>query len=361
MKKVLVAMAVLAGVMWACEACLAQTVVTGYVPGVTAEGVTYYLPRTQLVVTIRATRVTRTPGDLKDYARRYLRLDDVPQETTTEWMLDDVWITPVGVPDVEKVYSILLDKKTVAPLVDLTPDGIILSINTRGEVDEAEKVEIVNETADDKLNSRDYMTEEILYAGNRSKMAELCSEEIYDLRESRNLLVKGQADYMPTDGEQLKLMLEQLETQEKALLQLFEGTTETEVKTFQIEYDPVEAVEKEVLFRFSRQFGVVDKDDLSGEPVYIDVENLETVPQRVETVEKKESKDEQNAVRYNVPGSVYVDIYDATGSYASLTTPMGQFGQVEVLSNALFNKRNTTCVTFYSTTGGLKKLTDSGE
>ena len=341
--------------------CLAQTAVTPYVPGVTAEGVTYYLPRTELVITIQASRTTKTPGDFKDYAARYLRLSDVTQEQTTEWTLDGVWATPIGVPDEDKIYSIVLDKKTSAPLVSLTQDGIILSINTEAEADQTSFPELLNETHNNRLNSRDYMTEEILYAGNRSKMAELCCEEIYDLRENRNLLIKGQADYMPSDGEQLRLMLQQLETQEQALLQLFSGWTESETRTIQLVYSPNNQTEKDVLFRFSKEYGIVDKDDLSGDPIYIDIEDLQTVPTRVEDTTAKKPKDEQNAVRYNVPSSVAVEIYDANQSYASLTTPMGQFGHVEVLSNNLFNKHYTTRVTFYQATGGIKKLADTAQ
>lgn len=52
------------------------------------------------------------------------------------------------------------------------------------------------------------------------KMAELAANEIYDIRENRSLLAKGQADFMPKDGTQLKMMMEQLDKQEAGLLML---------------------------------------------------------------------------------------------------------------------------------------------
>ena len=64
------------------------------------------------------------------------------------------------------------------------------------------------------------MNEDILSAGSSAKMAELCALEIYDIRDSKSLLNKGQADFMPKDGEQLRIMLANLETQENALMQL---------------------------------------------------------------------------------------------------------------------------------------------
>ena len=36
---------------------------------------------------------------------------------------------------------------------------------------------------------------------------------------------------------------------------------------------------------------------------------------------------------------------------------MGQFGNTEILSNALFDKKTTTQVLFYQNNGGIEKLT----
>ena len=70
------------------------------------------------------------------------------------------------------------------------------------------------------------MNEETLAAGSTAKMAELIAQDIYEIRESRNLLVRGQADNMPKDGEQLRLMLNQLDKQDQAMTSLFIGITE---------------------------------------------------------------------------------------------------------------------------------------
>ena len=52
----------------------------------------------------------------------------------------------------------------------------------------------------------------------------LIAKEIYNIRESKNALVRGQADNMPKDGEQLKIMLANLEEQEAAMTEMFSGT-----------------------------------------------------------------------------------------------------------------------------------------
>ncbi len=137
------------------------------------------------------------------------------------------------------------------------------------------------------LNPRDYMTQEILTASSISKQAELTAAEIYDIRESRSALAKGEADNMPKDGEQLKLMIDNLNTQERALLQLFKGTETTETRSFDFVYIPTEDKE-EVLFRFSKKLGAVNADNLAGEPIYISIKDKHTVPTPAVTDKKKE-------------------------------------------------------------------------
>ena len=58
-------------------------------------------------------------------------------------------------------------------------------------------------------------------ASSRAKMAELVAKEIYNIRESKNALLRGEADNMPQDGAQLKIMLDNLNLQERAMTEMF--------------------------------------------------------------------------------------------------------------------------------------------
>ena len=274
MKRIMIGACLLAGI----AAGHAQTTVLPYTPGITQEGVTYYLPQTMLSITVTATCTTATPGDLNAYAGRYLKLNDVIREKQVSWVIDDVSITPFGVPDTSKVYSIPLKKATTAPLVSLSKNGLLLAVNSQVEEEPNPKDPNLNKEEKSLLNPRDFMTQEILMAGSAAKMAELTASEIYDIRDSRSQLSKGQADNMPKDGEQLKLMIQQLNTQEEALLQLFKGKTEKVTRSFTMNFLPTKNVKKQILFRFSTELGVVDEENLAGEPIYIDVVNQKTVP-----------------------------------------------------------------------------------
>lgn len=345
----------------------AQTEVSNFIPGVTQEGVNYFLPQTALRITIVTEKTVTNPGDLNKYAFRYLRLNDVPTASTTEWKIKSISVEPYGVPDPEKAYNVKVKAKTSAPLVSLTHDGILLSINN--EAKEATLPPLPqNIPAPAPLNPKKYMNQEMLSAGSTAKLAELCAQEIYDIRESRNALIKGEADNTPKDGEQLKLMLEQLDIQDRALTQLFGGSTETSTEIFSLNYLPTQETEKTILFRFSQFSGVVGADDLSGHPVYISIKNTETLPKPQETQSSADNKlksvfasstkktKTEKGIYYNVPARETIRIFDVNQILLETTCAMGQFGYTEVLSDALFDKKLTTKVTFHQETGAVKKL-----
>ncbi len=339
-------------------AAKAQTAVYKYNPGVTTNGVVYYLPKTVLKFAITATRTTQIPGDFHNYAKRFLRLDSVVTSSSTQWRIDDVKMAAVSAPDTSKAHVVLLKKGTSAPLCSLSGDGILLSINAQAKKYEEPSLEMPDKHTTTRTNSRDYLGEEILSAGSELKMAELTAAEIYGIRESRSELTKGEADYMPADGEQLKLMLAKLDEQENALMQLFKGYTETETKTWIVYFTPEDGEGREVIARFSDRQGLVEKDNLAGDPIYVDVKNQKTVLQgRTELPDKKMIN---RVVYYNVPSQATVELsFRHTGLFRQ-TLPIAQFGHEEFLSEDLFNKRASCQIWFSPLTGNIEKVEDTG-
>ncbi len=335
----------------------AQTEVGLFIPGTTIDGVNYFLPQTALRITVVAEKTVTVPGELNKYAFRYLRLKDVPTEQSTSWRIKSVTAEPYGIPDARKAYNVKLKAKTVAPLVSLTHEGILLAINTTAEEHTLPALP-QGTPAQLPLNPKLYLNQEMLTAGSTTKLAELCAQEIYDIRESRNALVRGEADNTPKDGEQLRLMLSQLDTQAEALQQLFGGYTTTCTEVFSFNYVPTQETERDLLFRFSQITGVVDRDDLSGQPVYISIKGTGNIPQPVPSIEadKKKAKIQERGIFYNVPAREAISIFDLNYIYHQSECAMGQFGTTEILSDILFDKKLTTRATFYQDNGGLKKL-----
>ena len=345
----------------------AQTEIAEFRPGVTLDGVNYFLPKTVFEVVLVAEKAVTTPGEFAAYSDRYLRQPNVPTVESTTWTLKSITLLPYGVPDHAKAYNIKVKSKTTAPLVSLTDNGLLLSINTEAEAEPAPELPKAV-PAPKAVNGRDHMTHDILAAGSTAKMAQLTAEEIYEIRDSRNALIRGEADNTPKDGAQLKLMLDNLDQQLFALESLFKGQTltSTEVLTFDFEPEALQdsteaenpaAAQRQLLCRFSRRLGLVAPDDLSGEPIWITITPTGNLPQRSSDpdTDKKKQKMEQG-VWVNVPAMAKVTIATAQQNLLTADVPICQLGTTEVLSDALFNKHTETRVTIHQQTGNVKRL-----
>lgn len=333
----------------------AQTTVLPYQPGITPAGITYFLPKTSVRFVIKATRTHYTPGQFANYAERYLNVSDAPQTPYDVWTLDDIALVPFGTADTSQAYTIALNPKSTAPLVTLTPDGRLLAINA--DVDQPidlPTASITKETVT-SINPNDYFTTDMLRATSISKKAELAAQEIYDLRENRNLIAKGQADFNPTDGTQLQLMLSELDKNERALSMLFTGSSETEHHTYVIDYTPEKAVNGDLLFRFSRHLGLVDIDDLAGEPYTISVNDETTLPAPV--VDPKAKVKEVLDVRYRIPGRARIALSTKQHVIFEASLPIAQFGHTEHLGGELFvAKKVETRVHLNAVTGNVEHI-----
>lgn len=343
----------LAGLLIATGAYAQTEVTTGIMRG-KDYGVTYFLPKTEIEIVIDATKHTYMPGEFCKYAERYLRLNDVSADPEIYWTIDKVETRVVGVPDKDNVYFVKLKDKTVAPLMELTEDGVVSSINMPLSNRKADEKKKAAPAGQEIADARKYLTEEILMAGSRAKMAELVAKEIYGIRESKNALLRGEADNMPQDGAQLKIMLDNLNLQEQAMTEMFSGTVKKEPKTFTIRLSPKE-MNNEVAFRFSKRLGVVANDDLAGEPYYITITDLKTP-----AIPADDGKKKVEGIAYNVPGRAQVTLTGNNKKLFDDALPITQFGTVEYLAPVLFNKNSTTKVLFDTATGGLIKV-DRGE
>ena len=354
---------------------VAPAQISNYRPGVTTDGAIYYLPKTALRIHVQIEKTTYQPGDFSRYAQRYLRLNDVQQEPSVGFRVLGISQEAIAVPDTTKVYALKFNAKSATANIHLSDDGCLLAINAevhqaspsapeRATLDYSHYSKTIEAPsgavggASGSLSSvRRYLTEEILSAGSTAKMAELTAREIYDLRENRSLLIKGQADFMPKDGEQLRLMLQQLDEQDRALTSMFAGVTTCDTTDYFILVFPETIKERRVLFRLSQLDGLVDPDDLSGTPYYIIIDNLNTVAPVDEVAAAKTKKKQYEAGVYvNVPGRLRSTILQGIDPLLSQEFPAPQFGNVELLSADLFNKRYTTHLWVNALTGAVDRL-----
>ena len=329
----------------------AQTLVTDFTTGIAANGVNYMLPKTQLKVAVSAMKVTYTQGEYSQYAERYLNIDGTADMDKAGWTVTGIRIWQEGEPDSTKTYTVKLKDKTVAPLVQLTAEGVLLAVNTETEEKE---VSIANDkTTHNKLDAGQYLTEEILAATSLAKRAELTAQEILDIRESKNAIKRGLVESMPKDGASLKIVLGELDRQERALTQLYVGYCDTLTTERVFTFTPEGDIDRNVLFRFSRKLGFVDSDDLAGEPFYLTIKDKHTV---VLPTEEEKAKRKIMGLVYNMPSTAQVKLESMDKVIYANDLPFAQFGTVDMLSPSLFNKGATTKLVLHPATGGIMHL-----
>ena len=330
----------------------AQTKVTAFQPGQKADGVTYCLPRTLVRAQLQAIKTVYTPGEFARYAERYLHVQNVSTQEETRYEIVKASLSTVGIPDTTKIYTVKLKDKTLAPMMQLTETGIVQSININ-ENSIAEPQAVRTTSTHHQLNSRQYFTEEMLSATSSARMAELVAQEIYDIRESKNEIMRGQVDTMPKDGASLQIVLDRLNQQEEALTQCFVGYVDTTYVSQSYEFNPQGDTDQALLFRFSKKLGFVDADDLAGAPYYLSIKAQHTAPQRNE---KEMEKLKIEGIVYNLPSTAQIALSDGNRTIISQKLPIAQFGTIDQLAPALFNKNTTTQVTFDTSTGALLHL-----
>lgn len=318
-----------------------------------AQDATYHLPKTAIKISMLVEKKTYTAGELCQYARRFLKKTDVQQENSVTYHMLDVEMFPFAIPDTAKIYTAHIDQKHNIQKLSLSEDNILMAVNAdRTHYAVGKQFTPAKKPA--PVDPYSKLSQDILAAGSKLKMAELCAKEIYDIRESKNELTRGQADYMPKDGEQLRIMLNNLNEQESAINQFFEGVTVCDTSVVDFIYIPEKETERDLVFRFSKYAGLVDADNLSGDPYYLSVKDMHTMPERITDPNKKQ-KDE-TGIWVCLPGKIQLALSSMSGQVATLDVSAAQFGEVENLNEPLFSKKVNTALILNPFNGGINKI-----
>jgi len=325
-------------------------------------GVTYFLPKTVLTIRVEYSKTTQKAGTFARYAERYLGVKEqaIVPEDKVYYTLNKINVTSKGVVDRNEAYLVDFKAKTTSPFVYLTEDGLICTINADYVPEPVKNDKVTVAQPAQKSSSppaHSFYSEEFLNAGSDFKMAEVAAKRIFKLRESRTDIHTGEAENAPRDGEGLKIVLANSEAEEKALLELFTGTTSVESFDAEFELEPLSDIDKEILFRFSKYSGIVEPEDLSGNPVYINVKNLDNTEKR-EIIDPKRKTKEIQSIIYNNPGRATVEVIYGNNSMFKNTFQIVQFGSKQVLAPSMFDdKKGAVKVYFFPETGGIKQIT----
>ncbi|MDE5793362.1 MAG: DUF4831 family protein [Muribaculaceae bacterium] len=320
-------------------------------------GLVYSLPTTALEVEVTATHQVGKKGPYYLYAKKSIGTDKAIAEDYEKWEITDVKVTPYGVPDAGTQYLMQLRPGALTSIT-VDPNGMLLAINKEVE---APKRIVANGEGAEKVKwptgneYLDFVDEDFVASKSSAKQAQLLAESLMEVRDAKLALTRGTADNMPADGKQMELMLASLGEQEASLNAAFTGTLTTETVTRKFTFIP-EKDAKEILFRMSDFAGFVDADDLSGDPVYIQIESVNeaSLPLDAKGEPKKLPK---NAVIYNIPGSAQVSISLLGKKLYDKEIQMSQFGMTFGLDPLLFtDKKEPSFAVFDPITGALLEI-----
>lgn len=320
-------------------------------------GITYSLPKTSLVVVVEVTKTVRKAGPYYQYAEKYLGVKNAIVKDETYYELGKVRLINRGIPDPERTYIVEFKAGTVAPYAYLTEDGLLCSINAEYTPEQSEEEATAKKNKGvTKVSDPSVFSEELLMAGSTARQAEVAAKQIYRIRESRLGILTGDADNLPPDGDAMKIVISELENQETALTNLFTGVTNKETSEYEVTIVPTEDLENEVIFRFSKQMGIVDADDLGGAPVYLDLKAIDRAP----ALDPKEAEKKEKSLKgivYNVPGKASIEISMDRKSLYKGEAMITQFGTCEGLAPVMFeDKKAPVKVYFYPETGAIKQI-----
>lgn len=319
------------------------------------DGTSYMLPKNGMRFTVKVEKTQYRPGEFAQYAERFMR-EKVSQQPTTTYRIIGIEMDETAVPDTSKQFKLSVDKKYSIDKVSLTHDGLLLAINTEGTQPTLPVRVFKPAPKPAPLDPSAFMTEDILSAGSTAKQAELTAKEIYDIRDSRNSLSRGDADNLPKDGAQLKLMYENMNRQETALTQLFEGVTVKDTTWTQLSFIPAKEG-RTVLFRFSKYYGLVSSDDLSGEPYFITIADEHTAKDPMtDAVEKKKEDKNDIGLRSALPSKIKAVLATGGRTVATYEMNAAQFGFVQSLSGDLFGKKQSAQIVFDPLTGSVRSI-----
>lgn len=304
-------------------------------------GLKYALPSTALRFTVKAEKVVKKRGDFYLYSERYLGLKNVILEDEVTWNIKEICLSSYGVPsDNQFVVS---PSAGVASNFSLSEDGLLLSINEEFIPVEEDIVHHITINNDEPVVP---YTEEMLLANSTAKMAQEAARYIYQLRESRTALISSDLEVAPSDGLALNKSLEEIAKTEEQFVNMFAGSVIRTSENKIIDLVPEKVGDRTILFRFSTFNGIVDKDDLSGSPVYLELKEAYS-PIEVELPDTA-------GLYYIQPARVDVALFDGRSQILNESMMMAQFGVLNALPQGYINDQ--VKMHFYPSTGAIKAI-----
>ena len=319
----------------------------------------YYSPKTSVTLDFTYTVETQVRGQFAEFAESMLDIHDAVKETSTSYAIKDVKIGTSTSTDYTRPHKV----KTDAGF------PVLLTINDRGLLT-GYNVPLPEKKAPFKSNERDRKAdqskapkmqappypEEVLKAATPEAQAFEVAKQIFHLREMRMYLINGEVEHAPADGKAMELVLDELNRQEQALIQLFVGEKKIRREHKTIRVEPTN--NGQLLF-FSDENGFTDGDNIDADTIEV---RMVCEPQTRkpavldEKKGKKKGEGELTQIVYNIPGNCQVSVLYKKHSLADRTVPVAQLGIDVALPKSMFTGAELPKIIFSDKTGNIVSI-----
>lgn len=312
----------------------------------------YYSPKTALTLDFIYLEETRERGIYADFAEDLLGATDFVTETATICTLHDVHIGTSTTTDYDRPHKVSAEGG-IPMLLHINDKGLLTGYNVAPEEKRpvAPKHEHGKQTDTKAKVSGTGLApypEEVLKAVSPKAQAFEAAKQIFHIREMRMYLLNGEVEHAPADGQAMKLVLEELDEQERALTELFVGKTSKSRKQKTVRIEPSDA--GHLLF-FSEENGFTDGDNIDADT--IEVKMICQPHYSVSANNSKKKGMELSQIVYNIPGYCAVNVLYKGRNMASRAVPVAQLGIDVALPKAMFTGKELPHIVFSEKTGNI--------
>ena len=311
----------------------------------------YSLPQTVLDVTVEADETEILPGPYRQYAAKYLGIQNVPSKPEYSWTLTGVKVAmhmetdpdflfaakgsfqPDVFPSLGKLVqdSMILDLSrnpekyiTYNNIPEKTPEPYFADLSIWRNLEAEKNVEVSLVMPDSNYASRP-ANRKTLKEKTTEQKAEAAANFLIKLRKRRFKMVSGMNDSTP-QGEAMAASLQELARLEEAYLSLFIGKKTVYHHQRNYHYTPATGKKSDriVLFRFSDNEGFLDAQETRGKPVLFDFAGTSKIKGLEQSASFAHLED--NMILYRIPDLVNVKLIYGEAILSEALLPVFQQG-----------------------------------
>ncbi|MGM0667013.1 MAG: DUF4831 family protein [Bacteroidota bacterium] len=322
----------------------------------------YALPQTVLDFTVIAEKTVQKAGPYNQYANELLGLHDVISSDQVLWTIKEVKINAVQELDPSEFYVMKSDGLIQTNAIGMINAGLIMDVNP--SVYRNREFDSRNYSTEDRQMVYRDMGSDIYYNIEQdtayrvvdvdtafvripyvlerrrqlslSEQAEHTARILLELREGRHLILTGEATVFPQD----RAAIDEINRLEDQYISLFAGKSYTSEVKFNFSFvpDPGMKNKPEVIFRFSREKGVLDASDLTGRPIVAEMmTNNDLAP--VNMIADPPGANTYDKIFYRIPEIVDIRITDGNRNLGGKRQLIYQFGKkVALPANYILGK-----------------------